>query len=130
MAFTYLKTRSKKYTEDDLQRAVAKYLLLQYPQHTDMWCHTPNGMKTSRSQANKHKSFGMRAGVPDILIFVPSKQFNGLAVELKIQYASGKKNQTSAAQKKWLKNLSLCGWRVKVCYNFDDAKNLIDSYLG
>lgn len=128
MTFTYPKSKDTK--EDSLQKAVATYLLLQYPEHADMWCHPPNGMKTSKAQAGKHKAFGMRTGVPDILIFVPTQQYNGLAVELKVVYANGKRNVTSPAQKKWLKNLTLCGWKTIVCYNFSEAKNVIDSYLG
>ncbi len=130
MGFTYLPKRGKKYTEDDLQRAVAKYLKLQYPQYNDAWFHCPNGLKTSKSQANKHKGFGMKSGVPDILILVPCKGYNGLAIELKIQYASGKKNVPSAAQKRWLNSLALHGWKVAVMYNFDETKNLIDQYLS
>lgn len=84
---------------------------------------------TSRAiRGNQLKAEGVRAGVPDIFLAVPSKGFHGLFIELK---RSVKKDSVvSDEQKRWKANLELHGYVVRVCYGAEEAKQLIKSYLG
>tara|TARA_R110002050_G_scaffold36732_1_gene91755 strand:- start:232 stop:576 length:345 start_codon:yes stop_codon:yes gene_type:complete len=108
-----------KYKEDNLQKAVAKYLDLK----KFLWCHVANERKTSIQAGKRLKLKGVKSGVPDVLIFENSSIYNGLAIELKI-----KPNYTSENQKEWLKNLSNKGWKTEVCYNFDEVLKVVEEY--
>jgi hypothetical protein len=109
-----------QFKEDNLQMQVAKYLDLLGL----VWSHVANERRTSPQAGRRLKAKGVKSGVPDCLIFTPSTQYKGLAIELKIY-----PNKPTANQKKWLKTLELFGWCVKVCYSFDEAKEIIDKYL-
>tara|TARA_R110000796_G_scaffold59842_5_gene138160 strand:+ start:238 stop:615 length:378 start_codon:yes stop_codon:yes gene_type:complete len=109
--------------EDHLQRAVLNYLTMQYP--NSLVAHPANEGKRSPFERFKLKYLGVSSGIPDILIFTPSKQFTGLAIELKVGY-----NKPSENQKKWLDNLKNCNW-YSICLNdFDKCKLLIDQYFN
>ena len=106
--------------EDQLQIACATYL-----DHLPvLWCHVANERQTSIMRGAKFKKMGVKSGVPDILIFEPREQFNGLAIELKI-----KGNSVTGNQKNWLWQLFQNGWETTVVYNFDDFKTVVDNYL-
>ncbi len=109
--------------EDNLLLSVASYLRLQYP--NVLFCHIANERKTSVWQGAKLKKLGVRAGMPDILIFQPNKTYSGLALELKIKPNKPTKNQLEV-----LTMLSNNNWNTAVCYSFDEAKNLIDNHLN
>ena len=110
----------RKFKEDDLQKAVAKYLDL----NNYLWCHVANERKTSFQAGARLKSKGVKSGVPDCLNFEPKGVYIGLAIELKI-----KPNKTTKNQNKWLKNLSNKGWKCDVAYSFDEFEEIINSYF-
>jgi hypothetical protein len=109
-----------KFKEDDLQMSCARYL--DYSKL--LWCHVGNERRTSIQAGVRLKKKGVKKGVPDILIFEPRGNYNGLAIELKI-----KPNKTSKEQKQWLDNLTKKGWLTDVCYSFDEFEQLITKYL-
>ena len=109
--------------EDALQIAVVNYLRLQYP--NKIFTHCPNGGSRNAIEGAKLKRMGVSPGVPDLLFFNPIGIYTGLAIELKI-----KPNKPTETQIKWISDLISCGWLVKVCYSFDEAKEIIDSYFN
>lgn len=118
--------------EDNLQIAVMTYIRLQYP--NVLAIHIANERNCSLARGSLLKKMGVKAGMPDILIFerkitpTINEDINimspGLALELKI-----KPNKLSNSQNECLKRLYQEGWKTAVCYSFDEAKNVIDSYL-
>ena len=98
----------RKYPEDDLQMACARYLDLM----GWLWMHPANERKTSPRAGARLKKKGVKSGVPDILIFEPMDGFNGLAIELKTG-----KNKLTETQKEWMSRLSKKGWDIAVCPN-------------
>lgn len=108
--------------EDHMQKAVLNYLRTAYP--NALYTHPPNEGKRSPFERFKFKYLGSSSGVPDILIFSPSKQYNGLAIELKVGY-----NKPTKSQMHWLDNLKLCNWHSICINNFDDCIKLIDNYF-
>jgi hypothetical protein len=93
-------------SEHNLQKSVASYL----NNHEKLfksftWFHVPNSLRASRSQAARHKSYGMRAGVPDVIIFTPEGKT--IFIELKV-----KKGTLSAQQKRFHEKLSSLGHKV------------------
>ncbi len=124
-----------KYQEDDLQKEVAKYLDLLGL----LWFHPANERKTSPAAGKRLKLKGVKSGVPDCIIFNPSKRFNGLAIELKVERSNGlKKNgtprkptrsQLTNNQKAWFWKLQGKNWKCEVCYNLDQVIKVVKDYL-
>lgn len=112
---------SRRYAEDDLQMQVAQYCDLKRL----LWAHPANERKTSPQAGARLKRKGVKSGVPDVMIYTPNQVFNGLAIELKIG-----RNKVTANQRQWLDDLGLCNWQTAMCYSFDDAKAVIDRYMG
>ena len=85
-----------------------------------LWTATANGGKRSASTGAALKASGVKAGVPDILVFSPTEQApQGAAVELKrIRPHTGR---TSAEQKILIERLNTAGIRAAVCYGAADA---------
>jgi hypothetical protein len=64
------KKKRRGHEEDDLQRQVAAYLNWSLPSDY-RWLHVPNGGRRDRVAAAILKSFGVKAGAADVLIFTP-----------------------------------------------------------
>jgi len=131
--------RGKSYSdflsqEDRLQKQCITLLEYQYPEL--IWYHSPSEGKRTRFEQFKFNYLGgkRKAGFPDIVIFNPitGHELNnrGLAVELKVIYANGKKNYPSTAQKKWLADLAATSWRSEVVYTFEDFQRLLKECYG
>jgi hypothetical protein len=112
-----------KHEEDNLLIAIVAYVRAQYPKV--LFTHIANERKTSVIQGARLKRKGVKAGIPDLLIFRAKGDWAvGLAVELKI-----KPNKPTASQQQVLDQLAAEGWQTRVCYTFDEAQNEIDNYL-
>lgn len=102
-----------KISESDLQAMCAAWL----DTKGLCWAHPTNEQKdpTALGKAKKH---GLKAGLPDILIFTVPPRFpncRGVAIELKI-----KPNKLSAAQIHWQNALIACDWWALVCFDFSE----------
>ncbi len=73
------------------------------------------------------KAEGVRAGMPDLFLFVPSQGYHGLAIELK---APSKTARVSPEQREMLDVLAGQGYAAFIAWGWEDAKNQILSYLG
>lgn len=85
--------------------------------------HVPNEGK--RSNGGILKAAGLKKGVPDVCLPVPSGGFHALYIEMKHG-----KNKTSYAQEEYMKLLRQQGNETAVCYSAQDAKNRILDYLS
>lgn len=82
-----------------------------------LWCHVPNGGRRGKREAVELRLSGVKAGVPDVLIFTPAYGApKGCALELK-----GPKGTASAEQGEWLAGLARLGWAVVLAYGYEDA---------
>lgn len=94
-----------------------------YPE-LDLLYHIPNGGSRNRLEAANLKRQGVKAGVPDICLPVARGGFHGLYIEMKAG-----KNKTTDKQNKWLAALNAQGYCTAVCYNWQEAKELLENYL-
>lgn len=119
-----LKRRLKGKSEEASHMIVADWL----DAHGLVWCHpSPNAYRAAlrlnpaaalRAGA-KAKRLGVKAGIPDFLIFSvpPGKSWRGVAVELKREVGG----VVSAEQTRWLSDLARCGWMASAVHGDDGA---------
>lgn len=114
--------------EDALTIQVSDYIRYQYPKA--FFTHIANERRTSPMHGAKLKKMGVRAGLPDILIFSQkwvstNVMLAGVAIELKV-----KPNKPTESQITALETLKKNGWVTDVCYDFETAKYVIDQYFN
>lgn len=101
----------------------ADFMKNKYP-GLSMLYHIPNGGSRNKAEAANLKRQGVRAGVPDICLPVPSREYHGLYIEMKYG-----RNKATQSQTEWLSKLSGHGYAVAVCYGWEQAAKLICKYL-
>jgi len=118
-----------KQTEHDEQVKLFQWAKMQSSKHPQLslMFAIPNGGQRNIVTATKLKAEGVKSGVPDIFLAVPSKAYlsHGLFIEMKSE-----KGKLSPSQKIWIDGLSKIGYMCSVCYSFDEAKEAIGKYLG
>lgn len=120
----------RKSPETDLQIAIVEWFNLAYPDHARWLHHSPNGGKRSISEAVRFKKMGVKAGFPDLVLYVrrlPYSVFGGimgLVLEVK---AKGKKEKKEQAR--WLLNLHNLNFACYVVDSFDEAIKIIIRYM-
>lgn len=87
--------------------------------------HVPNGGARGKSTGARLKLEGVKAGVPDLCLPVPSRGYHGLWIELK---AEG--GRTSPAQDDWLAFLKAQGYMAVVAVGAPAAWRYLVDYLG
>ena len=129
-------------SETELQVMVADYIKLAYP---DVLFHSDfgSGIRLTPGQAKKQKrqNGGIR-GWPDMFIAEPTwdknrnKDYRGLFIELKKDGTRLKKrngewaSEHIAEQNEMLERLEFRGYAAHFAIGFDEAKKIIDNYLG
>ncbi len=108
--------------EDQEQIALADWLRTQKIKFYAI----PNGGYRYALEALKFKRMGAMAGVPDICIPIPSGVYHGLYIELKRRIGG----VISDNQQSWLEFLNETGYYARVAYGFDEAREIVLSYLA
>lgn len=134
-------------TEHELYTLVAQYLQVQYPEVVYRFDLAAD-LKLTVGQAKKFKTLHPERGYPDLFIAKPKDGLNmdtsgnpnyyaGLYLELKAEGNSPfrkdgtlKKDQHLQEQMVMLEKLRRRGYRAEFATGFEEAKRLIDSYLG
>jgi hypothetical protein len=84
----------------------------------------PNGEARSVITGARLRAAGVKAGIPDIFLPAVRPPRSGLFLELK--KPGGK---TSVDQQRWIMHLNEAGYLAMVCYGWEEAKNVILTYL-
>jgi len=100
-------------TEEQECLVLVKYLYLK----RYLFTHVPNGGFRRRIEAARFKALGLHPGVPDYLIFEATKDYCGVAIEMKRQ----KSARTSNEQRAWIARLNKRGWYAFVANGADVA---------
>lgn len=79
-------------------------------------------------QAQKLKAEGRKVGVPDLMLPVACGVYHGLFIEMK--RADGTPSAVGPEQAEWHQALILQGYRVYVCYGFEQARDAVLGYLA
>lgn len=114
-----------RHIEENLQIAVVRWFSYQYPTLAPLLHHSPNGGKRNAREGARFKAMGVRAGFPDLSLYVPKGEYHGLFVELKTD-----KGQQTDSQKRFERLLTERGYKYTVCRNFEEFRANIESYLA
>lgn len=116
----------KEPSEYEIQKAVIEYWELVSKQlgiPAFLLFHIPNEGTKNPIRGKLLKAIGVRAGVPDLFLAVPTGSQHGLFLELK-----RKGGTVSEGQKKFIGYALGQGYAVQVAYSVDEAINVINYY--
>jgi hypothetical protein len=85
----------------------------------------PNGGARHVVVARKLKAEGVRKGVLDLCLPVPSMLYHGLFIEMKRVKAS----YPTKEQKEEIEELRADGYRAEVCRGFEEARDVLIDYM-
>lgn len=119
-----------KYIESNEQQMLIKWVNLHYIKHLDLplgpyLISFANGGKRDIREAARLKKEGVKAGVPDLFLALPSNKYHGLFIEMKSP--SGRLTEN---QKKYFALLTDQYYKCVVCRSWIEAKEAILNYLG
>ena len=121
--------------EEAVHIAICDYIRAKYPYA--IFTSESSGIRVFWKQAKALKRMRSSAGLPDIMIFEPRKSYYGLFLEVKREDFSVYKkdgglvsNAHIQEQENILFRLKQRGYMAEFVRGFDDAKAIIDYYLG
>lgn len=120
--------KKRKNLEDKEQIALMQWATVQKyngGKVADFLHHSPNGGSRHKAEAIKFKLMGVKAGFPDLFLFVPNGLCHGLFIELK-----AKGGRVTESQSVVMQRLTEQGYCCKVCYGAEQAIDEIKWYLG
>lgn len=112
-------------TEKQEHMALLQWAKLK-PQIRDLLIHIPNEYDGGVVGGRNRKLMGVKRGVSDLLLPVPTKSYHGLWIELKRQ----ERSSVTPEQQWWVDKMNELGYLAKICYGFDDARKTIENYLA
>lgn len=134
-----------KYDEEREQAALISWFKVMYPKYKNLLIHIPNGQNVGPRTGARLKSIGLKAGFPDLGLFVPRTK----EVEMTVKGVSGiryvtesvtlyalfiemksKTGRVTPEQQAMHAELSAQGYQVNVCYGWDDGRKVIEGYMN
>ena len=112
------------YTEHDLQCDCVQLFREKHPDLALLLFAIPNGGQRHLSVAAKLKAEGVLSGVPDLFLALPSGEFHGLWLELKVG-----KNKLTDTQKKMFGILSEQKYKCVEIRSIEDFFAEVEKYL-
>lgn len=104
--------------EEQLQRAVVDLLALYEQRDWLAFCHVGNGEWRHKATGGRLKAMGVRAGVPDLLVWIRG----GRAIGIELKAGRG---TLSAEQMYWHARVASLGHRVHVCRSVDEVEAVL-----
>jgi hypothetical protein len=111
--------------ESKLQANIVRWFSLAYPKYERMLFAIENKRRATPIQGARLKQQGIKAGVPDLCLALPTQNSGALYIELKFG-----KNKQTAEQKEFEIACNKFGNCYELIYTFDDAVRLITSYIN
>jgi hypothetical protein len=87
--------------------------------------HCPNERRVSPQHGRILKRMGVKSGVSDVFIAIPTASHHGLFLELKTD-----KGKLSVKQSEFLYSMNLQGYQALAVWGFEAAQAAILAYLG
>ena len=106
------------------QQAFFDWLKLVHPFIRALSFAIPNGGYRLKAEAIRLMKQGVTPGVPDLFVALPTEYYAGLFIEMKVG-----KNTTTGLQQAFIARLREVGYRVDVCYSFEEAQAVLLDYI-
>lgn len=119
-----MKLLQTKVSERTHQVNLIKWFDLQHKEYAGRLFAVPNGGQRNIIVATRLKAEGLRSGVPDLMLPVACGGYHGIFIEMKIE-----KGKLTESQSDWLGFLNAQNYYATACYGFDEARNVINTYL-
>lgn len=111
--------------EHRIQCACVEWFRLQHPNLKHNLFSVPNGGKRDEVTAAKMKAEGALAGVADLILLKPNKQYHALCIEMKTR--TGRQADT---QRKWQHDIEQDGYKYVICRSLSEFMEAINNYLN
>lgn len=124
----YKMLRKTEPSESEIQCAIFEWACRQrYAQGFigDYLIKITNEGKRTRITGHRMKMEGLKAGVSDLFLAIPTKKLSGLWIEIKKEGGALSYNQIL-----WLERMILMGYGAFIAYSVDKCINAIKGYLG
>lgn len=109
-------------SEARIQANIFQYIWNNYPETRRLFFHIPNGGKRPIVEASHFKAMGVIAGIPDMFLAIPRKDYAGYFIEVK------KEGENPTDQQKEIhERLRYAGYKVEC---FDNDKICIESIIN
>lgn len=124
----------KMVLEHDIQVECVRWFAKEYPELEPFFWATPNGGYRMKSTAKAMKAEGQKAGVPDLQLAYPAREYHGLFIEMKRAECGKngkliKKGKASEEQKRRMASLEQVGYKCVLCYSIEQFQEIIREYL-
>lgn len=86
--------------------------------------HIPNENTAGIKWGIRNRQLGVKSGVPDLFLPIPSQGYHGLFIEMKTKHG-----KTSDNQDKWIQALTGFGYLAVVCHGWEEARDCLLNYL-
>lgn len=110
--------------ESKLQMGCVLWFRYAYPQYNLNLFSVPNGGYRTKTTAVTMQREGVISGVSDLLLLLPSKEYSGLCLEIKI-----KPNKQSINQKNWEEHITKFGYKYQLIYTLEQFQDEITRYI-
>lgn len=111
-----------KHEESNLQQACVKWFRLQYPNLIIF--AIPNGGSRNVIEAARLKREGVLAGVADLMVLKPNKQYYGLLIEMKI--GKGRQSENQILFEMYCVHHY---YKYSIARSIDEFINIVENYL-
>ena len=111
----------RHYEESMIQKVVVRHIRNHHPEV--LFTCSPATAKSAR-QGHENKLMGYLKGIPDLIILLPNKGYNGLMIELKTDKGTVKPEQRDILEK-----LNGLGFKAVVCRSAEEAISTFENYL-
>jgi len=112
-------------TEQSEHINIVTWFHLQFPELADDFHHFANERKCSIAHGHLLKKMGVKRGVSDFFVGIPSGGYHGLWIELKVG-----KGKLSPEQIAFINRKNERGYLAIAVWGFDAAIEIIKTYLG
>jgi hypothetical protein len=103
-----------------------KWFQLNHPILSPLMFAVPNAGRRTRYERGMLKAEGMKAGVADIILQVPSRHFSSLNIEMKTESRSSRQTES---QRDYEEAILAAGGLYVVCRTFEEFVSKVDTYV-
>jgi len=111
-------------SEDQLQAHCVSWFRMQYARFVYCLFHPANGGSRNVIEAAKFKRMGVVRGVADLFLSIPSGEFHGFYIEMKV--GTNEQTDDQIMFMKWARSM---GYKYEICRSVEDFMILISDYM-